>query len=222
MNKMFRKELRLSSNAQLIVFTALAVLMLIPSFPPAAPFIYTIAGIATVFPRWLANHDIEYSMLLPVRKADIVRGKVAFTVFYELLAMVVGALCVLIRVFAIAPMIEAQGGEISQFDILTSPTIGLFGFIFLAGGIANLILFPLYFRNPFKRLTMPPLLAIFAYIAIAVVGTVVIAYVPVFRSYETDGLITQCLTLCVGALAFLFITWLGSHISVKKFENIDL
>lgn len=219
MNKLFRKDLRLCTNAQLIVSVALSALMLIPSFPGAAPFIYAITGIATVFPRLLANRDLEYSMILPIRQKDLVRSKVLFCVFYELLAMVVGAIFAVPRLLVIEPYVASQGGEITSF---LSPTIAVFGFGLLGAGIANLILFPIYFRNPFKKMTAPPLLAILAYVVVAAVSTLLSAYVPAFASYDQTGIIVQCSTLCVGAVAFLLITWLSMRISIKRFAKIDL
>ena len=219
MNKIFRKELRLCSNVQLIIMVALSALMVIPSFPAAAPFIYAISGIATVFPRLLANHDIEYSMLLPIAKKDVVRGKVLFFGFYEVLAMVLGAIFAIPRIFLVEPAVIASGGEVTTY---LSPTIAIFGFAFLGAGLANLILFPVYFKNPFKKLTMPPLLAILLYIAVVAVSMLLTAFVPVLSSYDSMGLIVQCVTLCVGAAAFLLFTWISTRLSIKKFTSLDL
>ena len=75
MKNLLYKEVVLCTNIQVILFAVFALLILIPSWPPAIAFIYPLSGLMTLFPRGLANKDIEYTALLPVKKTDIVKGK---------------------------------------------------------------------------------------------------------------------------------------------------
>ena len=75
MKKLLYKEIVLCTNVQIILFAAFALFILIPSWPPAVAFIYPLSGLLTLFPRGLANKDIEYTSLLPIKKTDIVKAK---------------------------------------------------------------------------------------------------------------------------------------------------
>ena len=85
MKNLLIKEFKLGINAQIIIYASLAILILVPSWPTAISLLYSITGIITLFPRALANRDIEYTVLLPIKKVDVVKGKTLFIMAIEIL-----------------------------------------------------------------------------------------------------------------------------------------
>ncbi|MBP5216377.1 MAG: ABC-2 transporter permease [Bacilli bacterium] len=220
MKKLMGKELQLCINAQLVIFVAMAVLVMIPSWPPAAGFIYAISGIATIFPRTLANKDMEYTALLPVRKRDIVTGKTLLVCIAEIVSLLVAAGGSLLRNFVFNVIPEDAGS--AAYSAAVAPNFSLFGFTIFAYGLVNLILLPLYYRDPYKKLTAPMLLSLFGFMAVEAAASLLVAFVPVFRNYDQIGWITQLSTLGGGIIAFVLLTLLGMVLAQKKFEKIDL
>ena len=220
MKKLIGKELQLCINAQLVIFVAMAALVMIPSWPPAAAFIYAISGIATIFPRTLANKDMEYTALLPVRKRDIVTGKTWLVCIAEIVSLLIagGASLIRIFVFNIAP---ADAGE-AAYSAAVAPNFSLFGFTIFAYGLVNLILLPLYYRDPYKKLTAPMLVSLIGFMVVEAAASLMIAFVPIFRNYDQIGWITQLSTFGAGIIAFILLTVLGNVLAQKKFEKIDL
>ncbi len=217
MKKLLIKEIRLCMNAQIIIFSLLSMMILIPSWPPVAALMYPLSGTMTLFPRALANKDIEYTTLLPLKKTDVVKGKVLFLAFIDVVTLLLAIAGGIVRALFYSP---AEGEE-AYFEAMM-PCISLIGVGFLAYGVMNFFMVSIYYKNPYKKLTAPTLVSLFAAMIIAAVGQVVIAFVPMLRSYDTVGLIAQIAVAVGGILLFALLTYLGYWSGAKKFQKLDL
>ena len=218
MKNLLKKEILLCTNAQIVIFSLFALFILIPSWPPAIAFIYPLSGVMTLFPRGLANKDIEYTSLLPVKKTDIVKGKTLFIMVVELAVILLATAGGIIR--ALYPIIP-DASE-SDYYIKTQPTISLLGFAFFAFGVMNFIMISMYYKNPYKRLSAPSLISIFASTFVLGIGTVLIVLVDVMRDYSPLGLMVQFITLAIGMILFVVLSLLGYLLGAKRFEKVDL
>ena len=99
MKKLLYKEIVLCTNVQVVLFAVFALFVLIPSWPPAIAFIYPLSGLMSLFPRGLANKDIEYTSLLPVKKTDIVKGKLLYLCLIEIAVIILATIGGIIRFF---------------------------------------------------------------------------------------------------------------------------
>ena len=219
MKKLLYKEIVLCTNVQIILFTCFSLFILIPSWPPAIAFVYPLSGLMSLFPRCLANKDIEYTTLLPIKKTDVVKGKALFLMLIEVVVMILVIAGGMIRFFFYK---EPTNGSGLKYFLATRPSISLIGFGFLSFGIMNFVLLPLYYKNPYKRLTGPNLISLFACILVLLIGSLLIAFIPVFREYDMIGLIVQFSVLLVGATLFLLFTFFAYKSGSKAFGNIDL
>lgn len=219
MKKLLYKEIVLCTNVQIIIFTILALLILIPSWPPATAFVYPLSGLMTLFPLGLANKDIEYTSLLPIKKTDIVKGKVLYISVIEIVVIILSIIGGLIRFF----LYEAPTNqdELSYY-LATRPSISLLGFAFLSFGIMNYVLISLYYKNPYKRLVAPNLISLIICVIILTIGSLLIAFIPLLREYNLIGLIVQLSTLFLGVLLFILFSYLGYKRGAKLFSNVDL
>ena len=219
MKNLLYKEVVLCTNIQVVLFAVFALFILIPSWPPAIAFIYPLSGLMTLFPRGLANKDIEYTSLLPVRKTDIVKGKLLFLCLIEIAVIILATIGGLIRFFLFKE--PADPSELKYF-MAVRPSISLLGFAFLSFGIMNAVLIGLYYRNPYKRLAGPNLISLVICMIVLVIGSVTIAFVPALREYDTVGIIVQLSTLFIGAILFALFSFIGYKIGAKAFVNVDL
>ena len=219
MKNLLHKEIVLCTNVQVVLFAAFALFVLIPSWPPAIAFVYPLSGLMSLFPRGLANKDIEYTSLLPVKKTDIVKGKTLYLCLVEIAVIILASIGGVIR--ALLYKEPTNANELDYF-MSVKPTISLLGFAFLSFGIMNMVLIALYYRNPYKRLVGPNLISLFVCLIILAIGSVLIAFIPALREYDLVGLIAQLGTLFGGVLLYILFSYLGYRIGAKAFINVDL
>ena len=227
MFKLLKKELTLSINPQTIIFTLLVLLVAIPSWPAAVGFIYPISGLIVIFPLAVANHDIEYTSLLPIKKSDIVKAKVLFIIVIELATILISIPAVLIRNYVLAESVigninldapDAQN-EINYYTN-SKPSFMTYATILLGYGIFNIVLIPLYYKNPTKKLVGPQLIAMFAMLIVLGVGTAV-QYVLMYFIPETFNIIS-IITLIVSFVVFLLFSFLAERAGETSISRIDL
>lgn len=219
MKKLLYKEIVLCTNVQIILFTCFAVFVLIPSWPPAIAFVYPLSGLMALFPTCLANKDIEYTSLLPIKKTDIVKAKALYLGLVEIVVVLLAAIAGLVRFF-LYPAPEKPEGL--AYFMATRPSISLLGFAFMSFGVMNLVLLSMYYRDPYKRLTGPSIVSLVVCVLLLTAGSLVIAFIPALREYDAIGLVTQLLTLGAGIILYVLFSFLGYKSGAKAFANIDL
>ena len=219
MKNLLYKEVVLCTNVQVVLFAAFALFVLIPSWPPAIAFIYPLSGLMSLFPRGLANKDIEYTSLLSVRKTDIVKGKLLYLCLIEIVVIVLATIGGIIRFFFFK---EPTKPDELEYFMAVRPSVSLLGFAFLSFGIMNAVLVGLYYRNPYKRLVGPNLISLFTCMIVLAIGSITIAFVPALREYDTVGIIVQLSTLFIGVILFALFSFIGYKIGAKAFVNVDL
>ena len=219
MKKLLYKEIVLCTNVQVVLFAVFALFVLIPSWPPAIAFVYPLSGLMSLFPRGLANKDIEYTSLLPIKKTDIVKGKLLYLCLIEITVIILATIGGIIRFFFFKEPTNPDG---LKYFMAVRPTISLLGFAFLSFGIMNAVLIGLYYRNPYKRLVGPNLISLFICLIVLAIGSIIIAFVPALREYDTVGIIVQLSTLFIGVILFVFFSFIGYKIGAKAFVNVDL
>ena len=219
MKNLIYKEVILCTNVQIVLFAIFSLFILIPTWPPAVAFVYPLSGLLSLFPRCLANKDIEYTALLPIKKTDVVKGKALYIGLVEIAVILLAAIGGLIRLILYK---EPTNPDALNYFIATKPTISLFGFVFLSFGIMNWVILGIYYRNPYKKLAGPNLISLLACILLLTIGSVIIAFVPSLREYNALGLILQLSTLSGGIILFILFTFLGYISGAKAFTKIDL
>ena len=230
MFKLLKKELTLSINPQTIIFSLLVLMIAIPSWPAAIGFMYPLSGLMVIFPLALANHDIEYTALLPIKKGDIVKSKVLFIVFVELATILISIPAALLRNFVITPpMIEAakEAAELAEeatsdasYYASVGPTFISYGTILLGYSIFNIILIPQYYKNPYKKITGPQLISMFTMLIVLGIGTG--AQVLLYNIGGLAYLIGTIITVSLGVILYALLTIVAEKRGEKQIYKIDL
>lgn len=137
MYKLFMKEVKADSHPLFFVFIIFSFMFLIPGYPIlCAPFFVTL-GIFQSFQKARENGDIFFSVLLPIPKKDVVKGKFIFVIFLELCSAIIMAFCVVLRmtilrdnpVYLLNPMMRADFSALSLALLI----FALFNYIFVRG-----------------------------------------------------------------------------------------
>ena len=215
MKKLLAKEFRLAMHPTTPLFWLLSAMLLIPYYPYYVAFFYTGLGLFFVCLTGRENHDIEYSMGLPVRKRDLVRGRIGYAVAVEAVQVLVDIPFAILR----------QGMPLPGNSVGMDANIAFFGLAILMLGIFNWVFFRKYYGAPDK--VGPAFLwasvAVFGYMLIAEAAAHVVLLVrDQMDTPDPQFIGVKLVTLAVGIALYALLTWDAYRVSVKRFEALDL
>lgn len=215
MKKLLLKELRLALHPICVIFLCMSAMLLIPSYPYYVAFFYTTLGIFFVCMTARENQDIAYSLLLPVRRCDLVRARILMCVLLELLQLVLS-----IPFAAVSQAINLMPNFVGM-----EPNIAFFGCTMVMFGLFNVVFFPMYYRAP-SKVGVPFIIgsAVEAvFIVLAEFATHFVPYVRrVIDTRDTVYIPQKLIVLALGVVLFAGLTLAACRISEKRFERIDL
>jgi hypothetical protein len=215
MKNLLMKELRLALHPTNIIFLSLSAMLLIPNYPYLITFFYTTLGLFFLCLNGRENHDIEFTLALPVRKREIVTARICFSVLVELAQLALAAACMVLR-NRLIPTANEVGMEAN---------LALLGMGFLLLGLFNAIFFPVYYANPAKvgRAFVLGSTAVMVFIVLAE-GLTHVA--PFFRDVldtpDPAHLGAKLAVLGIGVACFALLTLLAARVSASRFESLDL
>ena len=217
MKKLFHKELSLCTQAVTWGLLAAVLLTMIPGYPILVGAFLACLGIFHSFQYTNESNDILYSVLLPVRKADVVRAKYAKVLLFEGIAFGIAALLTVLRM--------ALLGHAGVY--VTNPMMNATPY-FLACGLLVFTAFNILFVGGFFKTAwkvgMPFLrFGIAAFILIGI--TEVLHHLPgltFLNDPAGEKLGVQLGILAAALVIFAAGTWLSCKVSIRRFEKIDL
>lgn len=226
MKALLYKELRLAMHPICYLFICLFPFMiLIPSYPLGVGFIYILACYPILFlgaNKGQQSNDLLYSVLLPIRKKDIVKARIIVVVLMQVAFIILmSALYPIARLISTAVIQNASdpkeyvvpGLGLNSFVLLLA--IGIIGY-----AIADLIFFPIYYKKG-KSIVMSTLLTIIGFVIYIGIFTIALPYIPGLEIMNNMHLAIQFVILA-GALLISFIFHLLVYkISSKRLENVD-
>ena len=217
MKALLVKELKLAMHPTVPLFWLLSAMLLIPSYPYLVCFFYTALGVFFVCLGGRENHDIEYSLTLPIEKGAVVSSRMLFAVLIELTQLLLAVPCALIR--------QGYPAEILQNDVGMDANAALFGLAFLMLGLFNLSFFPGYYKNPDKVGKSFALSSISVFVFI-VLEEAFCHFVPLFQNVlDTPGWAhpgPKLALLGIGFIGYALMTLLAWRLSKKRFAALDL
>ncbi len=215
MFKLLKKEVSLSMHPTVPIMMCLVFMVLIPNYPYLLICFYTI--LATFFTCLVGreNNDIIYTMMLPIAKADVVKGRIIFTVCQQVLQMIL-----LVPFIFLSAYLNPIGNQVG-----TDANIALIGIAFLTYGISNLVFYTVYYKNVSK--------VGFAFLCTSIVVTIIIIvdiimshawplYRDVIDCPGTQNITYQLIVLVIGVIGYITLTVMTYKRSVRLFIKQDL
>lgn len=215
MKKLLAKEVKLAMHPTAPIFLMLSAMLLIPNYPYYVVFFYT--GLAVFFTCLMGreNNDVTYTMLLPVRKTDIVKARYAFVVLLELIQVIVAITFAVLR----------QHLPLEPNQVGMDANISLFAVSFIMLGLFNLVFFKVYYSDVLKvgKAFVLSSISVFGFMIIAEVLT---HAVPFFRdildTYDNVYVPQKLVVLAIGIIIYITLTLISYMSSKKSFELLDL
>ena len=214
MIKLLKKELKLTASPVTYFFLAFVLMAFIPNYPIALVGFFICYGLFHSFQFGREFNDITYTLMLPVKKSDIVKSKFAFTILVELIAFILSLIIVVVNVFVLS------NAQIFSSE-LTNPNFAFLGYVLIIYAIFNLVFLKGYFKTGVK-IGVP--FTIFAIIATLLVGiSVALPFFPNLAMINCATFdIYQLIPLGVGLVLYVTLTFISFKLSVRAFDKVDL
>lgn len=215
MKNLLLKEFKLAMHPTVVIFFALSAMLLIPNYPYYVVFFYTALGLFFVCLTGRENNDIDYTLLLPVRKRDAVRARILFAATVECIQFVCCALVALLR-GSLGLGANAVGMDVN---------IALFGFSFIMLGLFNRMFFTRYYRAPEKvgKAFVVSSIMVFVFISVAEASAHILPFVKNRLDTPDPMFLPEKLaTLALGILIYAALTLGACRQAEKSFELLDL
>lgn len=217
MKSLLYKEFKLSLHPTAIIFLFLSAMMLIPNYPYLVIFFYTSLAIFFICLNGRENHDIFYTMSLPVAKKDIVKSRFGMCIILQLVQVLIAVPFVILRNKYPIPNETNSAG--------LDANIALFGFAFIMLGIFNLVFFTKFYKDP-NKVGKAFVLSVVATMLFMFIIEASVHICP-FMKYRIDtkdptNLTYKLIILFFGIIFFVAATIISYNKSSKSFEVFDL
>ncbi len=137
MINLLRKEMRLSASVLSYLFIAFGLMFFLPGYPILCGVFFVTLGIFYSFQNSREANDIVFSVLLPIAKRDVVKGKFLFSCFIELCSFALMAVVTILRMIIFSESSVYRNNALmnaNPFALGMALVIfGLFNFIFIGG-----------------------------------------------------------------------------------------
>lgn len=217
MRNIMLKEMKLSASPLSYFFILFSLMFFLPGYPVLCGAFFTTLGIYQGFLYAREANDIEFSVLLPVSKQDVVKGKYLFVCFIESCSLALMLAVILIRMTVLSDSAVYRANALMNANLFSAGcalvAFGLFNVIFLGG----------FFRTAYN-MGKPFIIYI---IAVFLVITLFEAlhHIPGLEALNAFGLEhigLQLVLLIAGFTAFAVMTLLSFKSACARFERIDL
>ena len=217
MRNILLKEMRLSASLIAYVFILFGLMFFLPGYPVLCGAFFSTLGIFKSFESAREANDIVFSLLLPIAKRDVVKGKYIFVCLIEAgtLLLMVTAVIVRMTILSEAAVYRSNAMMNANFFALGAAffLFGLFNWIFVGG----------FFKSAYK-LGRPFITYLFiAFFSIAVLEA--LHHIPGLErlnAFGTEDIIMQILLLLAGIAVYLLMTLISCRRACESFEKLDL
>lgn len=212
MKNLLYKEFRLAIHPLFYLMMLCSALLLIPQwlfFLALMYFFFTL--VPNIFSIGKAQNDIVFSVMLPVRKRDVVKARITAIILLELMQIFTAS------IFA---AIHMRIYTVNNF--LMDTNIAFFGFAFIMYAAFNLAFFPLFYKTAYK-IGIPAIIANAVAVLFAAGVEFAVLCIPALHVLDgMENIVAQIWVLIAGIGLFILLNVLAYLISARNFEKIDL
>ena len=216
MKNLFYKEMKLSANPLTYWFIIFSAMTMIPRYPILVGSFFICLGIFHTYQQIREYDDVTYTVMLPVKKRDIVTAKYLFVLFIELTAFILCTLLTIIRMKILGTAVPYSTNQLMNANMAylgyTMIVFAVFNSIFLAG----------FFKTTYK-IGKPFFIFCVVSFIIIIMGEI-LHHIPDLESLNNPSNLSmpQVVIFAIGIVVFMLCTWLSYQKAVKDFEGIDL
>ena len=217
MRNILRKEMRLSASVLSYLFIVFGLMFLLPGYPILCGAFFVTLGIFQSFQAAREANDILFSVLLPVAKKDVVKGKYLFVCLIEACALLLMAISVILR------MTVFSESDVYRSNALMNANPFALGMACVSFGLFHALFIGGFFKTAYK-FGRPFVSFIFAAFLVTFIAEA-LHHMPglgVLNAFGTDHIALQFVLLAASIAAFVLFTLLSYRKARENFERIDL
>ena len=217
MRNLLIKELRLSTMTLTYIFLGFALMTFIPGYPILCGAFFFCLGIFQSYQSSREANDILYSVLLPVSKRDVVKGKYLTFAVLQMVMFALCAICTIIR------MVFMSDTDVYETNALMAANLVYLAFVLLIFAAFNIIFIGGFFKTAYGVGKPFILFIIVNFVIIAIAEALHhlpgLAWVNTLDFSYAGG---QLAILVIGIAIYTAVTIFSCKISQNRFESIDL
>ena len=216
MKKLFYKEMKLSANPLSYWFITFSAMAILPRYPILVGAFFICLGIFHTYQQIREYDDITYTVMLPVKKQDVVTAKYLFVLFIECTAFILCTLLTIIRMKVLGNSVPYVTNQ------LMNANAAYLGYVLIVFAAFNSIFLAGFFKTAYK-IGKPFILFCIAGFIIIIIGET-LHHIPHLESLNDPSSVSvpQVAILVIGIAVFMLCTWVSYQKAVKDFEEIDL
>ena len=215
MKNLIYKELRLATPLLTFLFLAFSLMTFIPGYPILCGAFFMSFGIFQAYQLGREDNDILYSVLLPVSKRDVVKGKYLSAVILQLAGFALCAVFTLIRMrfMADAPVYES--------NFMMNANLIYLAFVLLIFAAFNHIFIAGFFKSAYAVGKPFVIFVVMNFLIIGIAET--LHHLPEMGWMNAQDFSLRHIIIFIGAvLVYSTLTTFSCIISQNRFEKIDL
>lgn len=227
MKNLLKKEISLCLAPVNFLFFAFALMMLIPNYPVYVQFFYISLSIFFIFKNADQNRDIEYSIMLPIKKRDVVKARCLLIYSYEIVYLLITIPFAFLfhRVVPAGENAEWFGLNAAGIDI----NFAAYGFALIALTLFRFVYVTGFYktadkaeRSFLKASVVFWICYILFELPLWIGAGLHLPYVKVLDSAAPENLLRQLPILAAG-IAVYVAGMIGTYkVSAARFEKVDL
>lgn len=209
------KEFKLAIHPTMLMFLLLSSMVLIPSYPFTIIFFYSCLGIFFYIINTRETKDIYYSMILPIDKKDIVKGKIISIIVTQIIQILLMMFFIIIK-----NKINSYSNNVGIDANIILLSIGFFIF-----SIFNYIFLTKYFKN-INKIGLPFTISTIFISIIIFISETSTHFVPFVKNIldTTDNVYIniKIIFFIISIIFYIILNIITFNKSVKNFINFDL
>ena len=216
MKKLFYKEMKLSANPLSYWFITFSAMAMLPRYPILVGAFFICLGMFHTYQQIREYDDITYTVMLPVKKQDVVTAKYLFVLFIECTAFILCTLLTIIRMKVLGNSVPYVTNQ------LMNANAAYLGYVLIVFAAFNSIFLAGFFKTAYK-IGKPFILFCVVGFIIIIIGET-LHHIPHLESLNDPASVSvpQVVILVIGVAVFMLCTWVSYQKAVKDFEAIDL
>ena len=208
--------MKLTANPLSYWFIVFSAMTMIPRYPILVGSFFICLGIFYTYQQVREYDDITYTVMLPVKKQDVVTAKYLFVLFIECIAFI---LCLFLTIMRMRFLGDAAPYVTNQ---LMNANATYLGYIMLVFATFNSIFLAGFFKTTYK--IGKPFILFCAVATVIIFMGEILHHIPGLESLNDSSNLNvpQIVILLFGVAMFKLCTWFSYQKAIKDFERIDL
>ncbi len=217
MLKLLKKEFGLTAAPVTFFFVLFGIMAFIPGYPIAVSAFFVCLGLQITFQFAREYNDVLYTVLLPVRKSDVVKARYFFCVCIQMMNYILCSLVVAVRITVLSD------AEVYVKNVMLSANLTFLTVVLIIFTLFNTIFIGGFFKTAYNFGKPFIFFIIAAFIVVGISETLHhINGLEFLNAVKGDGLLQQINILAAGIIVYVIGTLLSMKISIKRFEALDL